>query len=68
MVGICLENVRLRIEHSKTMAFHAQVAVDLSRDLINDCRAWLDSYRLSSELAGTPLANSGSPLGPYDAG
>ncbi len=62
MVGIYLENVRLRIERSKTMAFHSQVAVDVSRDLIDDCRAWLASYRLSSEQAGTSLANCGSPL------
>lgn len=68
MVDEYLAKVRLRIEFSKIMAFHSQVAVDLSRDLINDCRAWLASYRLASEQSGTPPANSGSPLGPDGAG
>jgi hypothetical protein len=62
MVGDYLENVRLRIEHSKVMAFHSQVALDQSRDLINDCKVWLDKYRASSDEAGTPPGNSESPL------
>lgn len=60
MVGEYLENVRLRIERSKTMAFHSQVALDQSRDLINDCKAWLEKYGRFSEQAGTPPADSES--------
>lgn len=67
MVDDYLAKVRLRIEFSRIMAFHSQVAVELSRDLINDCRAWLASYRLASEQAETLPANSESPL-LHDAG
>lgn len=68
MVGDYVENVRLRIERSKTLAFHAQVALDQSRNLINDCRAWFDLYRLSLKHSGMPLANSQSQLRPDDGG
>ena len=50
MVGDPFGDIRLRIEESKDLMREVMEAVQLSKSLVVEARAWLDEYRAAPSL------------------